>query len=54
MKPNSLLFGTAGIPLSTPNRNILNGISHLTTLDLDGMEIEFEAWVEKDTGNRIC
>jgi len=41
MKPNSLLFGTAGIPLSTPNRNILNGISHLTTLDLDGMEIEF-------------
>jgi deoxyribonuclease-4 len=41
MGPNKLLFGTAGVPLSTPKRNIINGISHLTELGLDGMELEF-------------
>ncbi len=36
-----LLFGTAGIPLSTPNRDTLNGITHIKTLNLDAMELEF-------------
>lgn len=40
-KFNSLLFGTAGVPLSTPDRNTLNGISHLKKLSLDCMELEF-------------
>lgn len=36
-----LLFGTAGIPLSTPDRNTLNGIAHVRKLGLDAMELEF-------------
>ena len=40
-KINSLLFGTAGVPLSTPERNTLNGIAHLKTLNLSAMELEF-------------
>ncbi|NOZ80236.1 MAG: TIM barrel protein [DPANN group archaeon] len=38
---SKLLFGTAGLPLSTPRRNTENGIRHLTELGLDGMELEF-------------
>jgi len=38
---DKLNFCTAGIPLSTPDRNILNGISYLKKLGLDGLEIEF-------------
>lgn len=41
VKIPALLFGTAGIPLSTPQREMLNGISHVRTLGLDAMEIEF-------------
>jgi deoxyribonuclease IV len=41
IKPSSLLFGTAGIPLSTPDRNIPNGVKHVRTLGLDAMELEF-------------
>jgi deoxyribonuclease-4 len=37
----SLLFGTAGIPLSTPQRDMLNGIKYVRTLGLEAMEIEF-------------
>lgn len=40
-KFDSLLFGTAGIPLSTPKRNTLNGITHLKMLGLSAMELEF-------------
>ena len=36
-----LLFGTAGIPISTPDRNTLNGVEHVRTLGLDCMELEF-------------
>ncbi len=36
-----LLFGTAGIPLSTPDRNMVNGVAYLPELGLDGMEMEF-------------
>ncbi len=40
-QPNSLLFGTAGVPLSTIDRNTLNGISRVRELDLECMELEF-------------
>ena len=36
-----LVFGTAGIPLATPERNTLNGISYLKKLGLGAMELEF-------------
>ena len=36
-----LLFGTAGIPISTPDRNTLNGIRHVNELGLGAMEMEF-------------
>ncbi len=38
---NTILFGTAGIPLSTPGSTTVDGIHHLHTLGLDAMEIEF-------------
>lgn len=40
---NQLLFGTSGIPLSTPekNRSTLTGIQHVRALGLDAMELEF-------------
>lgn len=38
---DKLLFGTAGIPLSTPNRNTLSGISQVKKLGLGCMELEF-------------
>ena len=36
-----LRIGTAGIPLSTPDRNTENGIRHVKKLGLDAMELEF-------------
>ena len=39
--PNKLMFGTAGIPLSTKNRNTKNGISRVKELNLECMELEF-------------
>ena len=36
-----LLFGTAGIPHSTPHHDMLNGVKHVHTLGLDAMEVEF-------------
>ncbi len=36
-----LLFGTAGIPLSTPLPNTTNGIKQVKKLGLDSMELEF-------------
>ncbi len=41
MKFNKLLFGTAGIPTSTPERNTINGIKQVKKLGLESMEIEF-------------
>lgn len=38
---NKLLFGTAGIPLSTKDRNTENGIKRVRELGLDSMELEF-------------
>ncbi|MBR9691124.1 TIM barrel protein [Candidatus Woesearchaeota archaeon] len=40
-KFSKLNIGSAGIPLSTPNKNTLNGIKHVKTLGLDSMELEF-------------
>lgn len=40
-KPTKLLFGTAGIPLSTPRPSTENGIRHVKKLKLDAMELEF-------------
>ena len=39
--PDKLKFGTAGIPLSTPDRNTENGVKHLKELGLNAMELEF-------------
>ncbi|MBL7051067.1 TIM barrel protein [Candidatus Woesearchaeota archaeon] len=36
-----LLFGTAGIPISTLNRTTLNGIKRVKELNLSAMELEF-------------
>ncbi|WP_457742079.1 deoxyribonuclease IV [Thermococcus sp.] len=40
-KVDRLRFGTAGIPLSTPKRSTIDGISHVRNLGLDAMELEF-------------
>ncbi len=40
-KISSLLFGTAGIPISTEPRNTINGIKQVSKLDLGSMELEF-------------
>jgi deoxyribonuclease-4 len=39
--PDKLIFGTAGIPISTENRDTLNGISRVNELGLGAMELEF-------------
>ncbi|MBC8501398.1 MAG: TIM barrel protein [Nanoarchaeota archaeon] len=36
-----LLFGTAGIPISTPDHNTENGVRYVRELGLDCMELEF-------------
>jgi len=36
-----LLFGTAGVPQSTPGTSTLAGIRQISRLELDCMEIEF-------------
>ncbi len=38
---NKLLFGTAGIPLSTEPRNTIEGIKQVKKLGLSAMELEF-------------
>lgn len=38
---DKLRFGTAGIPISTPESGTVNGIKHLKTLGLEAMELEF-------------
>jgi deoxyribonuclease-4 len=41
MSFKNLVFGTAGIPISTPDHNTINGIKHVHDLKLSGMELEF-------------
>jgi len=38
---SKLLFGTAGIPISTPNPSTIEGIKQVKKLGLGGMELEF-------------
>ncbi|MBI2662441.1 TIM barrel protein [Candidatus Woesearchaeota archaeon] len=38
---STLNFGTAGIPLSAPKRDTINGIPFIKTLNLDSLELEF-------------
>jgi len=38
---SKLNFGTAGIPLSAPKRDTINGIPYVKTLNLDSLELEF-------------
>lgn len=38
---DKLIFGTAGIPLSTKQPSTINGITHVKELNLDAMELEF-------------
>jgi deoxyribonuclease-4 len=38
---NSLLFGTAGVPISTPKPSSINGVKQVKALGLDAMEMEF-------------
>ena len=38
---DKLLFGTAGIPITTPDRNTVNGVAFVRELGLDVMELEF-------------
>src|SRR3989344_464546 len=38
---NKLLFGTAGIPISTEDRSTVNGIKRVKELNLGAMELEF-------------
>ena len=40
-KIDKLRFGTAGIPISTPQPNTANGIGHVRKLGLEAMELEF-------------
>jgi deoxyribonuclease-4 len=41
IKPDNLLFGTAGIPSSTKDRKTAEGIARVRELNLDAMELEF-------------
>ena len=38
---DKLRFGTAGIPITTEDRNTLNGVKQVRNLGLDAMELEF-------------
>ena len=40
-RPKDLRFASAGIPLSTPKPNTIEGIRHVRALGLGGMEFEF-------------
>ena len=41
VKFNKLLFGTAGIPLTAPKRNLIDGLDYLKDINLDNLELEF-------------
>ena len=53
---NQLIFGTAGIPISTPNHNTVNGVSYVRELGLDCMELEFvrSVNISKEKAPDIC
>ncbi len=51
-----LLFGTAGVPHSSPGASSLAGIKHIAQLGLDCMEVEFVKGVKmgSDTAKKIA
>ena len=51
-----LLFGTAGVPHSTPGTSSLSGIKHVADLGLDCMEVEFVKGIKmgSDTAKKIA
>lgn len=51
-----LLFGTAGVPQSSPGPSSLAGIKHIADLGLDCMEVEFVKGVKmgRDTARKIA
>lgn len=53
---NTMLFGTAGIPLSTPGSSTIDGIYHLKTLGLDALEIEFvrNVYLTRETATNVA
>lgn len=48
-----LLFGTAGIPLSTPKKTSVAGIARVRELGLDAMELEFVRGVRMTTESAL-
>ena len=52
---NKLLFGTAGVPQSSPGTSTLSGIKQINELGLDCLEIEFVQGVKmgRDTAVKI-
>jgi len=52
---DKLLFGTAGVPKSTPGTSTLSGIQHIAEIGLDCLEIEFVQGVKmgSDTAKKI-
>ncbi len=53
--PRTLLFGTAGPPLSAGDASSLRGLEHVKGLGLDGMEVEFVRGVKmgRDTAEAV-
>ena len=53
---DKLLFGTAGVPHSSPGTSSLSGIKHISHLGLDCMEVEFVKGVKmgSDTAKKIA
>jgi len=51
-----LLFGTAGVPHSSPGTSSLSGIRHIADLGLDCMEVEFVKGIKmgSDTAKKIA
>ncbi len=54
-EPERLLFGTAGVPLSTPVSTTLEAIEHVRKMGLDCLEVEFVRGVKmsSDTAEKI-
>ena len=50
-----LNFGTAGVPISSKSRNIIDGIDRLKKLTLDNMEIEFvrQVYIKEENAAKI-
>jgi len=53
--PRRLLFGTAGVPISSEDASTLKALDHIRALGLDGLEIEFVKGVKMglDTARKV-